>query len=453
MGYSPVTIKGKSYWKFQYRNVQGEPKIIYLDSKLLEKDVKYISEFLEKIVEHSKNPASIALPAYIQEFIDNEVDYKLQKKLVDHGLIPKTEKDLYEAAVSIKALADKVEAKYRKENEHTYKNMKLACSKLIEYFGDTKKVIEVTKQDVEEFNFWLYSKEKSGYVEATASRLTKRFKQIGDIGIDLGLIEINPFKVKELEVRGQSNKARVKYVEKKTVDQVISVCETPELRFALFLSRYCGFRVPVECNRWKWSFIRFPEEKVLIHAKMVNRRIVIREIPLFPFLYDFFKEILIYYGCDSFIKNASKLEGQELQKHLKEYGDAYINEMVDKFPQEEDFVFSPEFRKRKSRTNQIKKLLKKAKVSWIKSFHNLRASVESDWIEEFGLKAACEWIGNSMQVCEEHYAMITSDASKKALGRSTTTREQDAKMIRQLLEKYGKKGFEELLSEVLDEMG
>lgn len=51
---------------------------------------------------------------------------------------------------------------------------------------------------------------------------------------------------------------------------------------------------------------------------------------------------------------------------------------------------------------------------WPRLFHNLRATLQTEWIAAFGIVNACHWIGNSQTVAARHYAMATEAAFKQA---------------------------------------
>ena len=53
---------------------------------------------------------------------------------------------------------------------------------------------------------------------------------------------------------------------------------------------------------------------------------------------------------------------------------------------------------------------------WPRLFQNLRASCESDLAREYGAVAACEWIGNSLTVANQHYLHLTDLDFDRAAG-------------------------------------
>lgn len=51
---------------------------------------------------------------------------------------------------------------------------------------------------------------------------------------------------------------------------------------------------------------------------------------------------------------------------------------------------------------------------WPKLWHNMRASRQTELLNEFPVHVACGWIGNSRAVAMRHYAMTTDEHFAKA---------------------------------------
>ena len=52
----------------------------------------------------------------------------------------------------------------------------------------------------------------------------------------------------------------------------------------------------------------------------------------------------------------------------------------------------------------LKKIIKRAGLEpWPKLFQNLRATREIELTAKHGIATACEWIGNTIAVAQEHY--------------------------------------------------
>lgn len=442
------TPNGKKNRKFQYVDKNGEPQRIYLGVISLE-DAEYDAEFIGKLVQYSKYPAPFdsRTATWIKEIRSRNV--RFLKKLFELELLPKTEEDKRDEAISVVELCDRFEVRYKEGNENTYKNIQQACMRLRIKYGETK-VIDIDETEVKQWEISMYNTD----AQATASRLIKRFKQIAKWGVETGLIPSNPFK--KMIVKKQSNPLRVQNdISEEDVQKVMAACldTQQELKFAIFLARYVAFRIPSECNWWRWSYIDFKSKQFQARRKSNKYGAVICTLPMFPFMYPFLTELLIFHGCEQFINDSAGLGGKEIKELLIAKGNQYIEIMKSRFPEGQDFIFTPAFRARKSRDHQMKQLLKRAGVSWLKNFHNLRATCETEWVDnpDIGLRTATAWCGNTPEVALEHYSQgAAKKAMQKARGEdvsettvikmihslNTTAEKDDLRLIGKLIQKY-----------------
>jgi len=419
---------------------------LYLGEGVPDKDAVYYAENLSRIVQCSKTPGSV-LPQEIQTFIDG-VDYAFRKKLLDNGLIVETERDLYEQATTIGTLTDAYVKYHEGGNENTLKNQNLAVNKLVNHFGRDKKLCDILATDVKRFQNYLYG----NHAIATASRLIGRTREICVFGIRSKFLTQKFYEdtFDVLKRSNEVNKERQQNVSVEVFGKIVAACKVPELRFSLFFARFLAFRVPSECRTFRWSFISFPGKRLKVQD--VKRK-TIRIVPMFPHLIPFIAELLHYHQCKSFIKDVQssgllfEYASKDIVNLLCLNGDSYIAEMVSRFPKGQDFVFSEMYRLRKGQGKRLPELLQKAKVTLEKPFINLRGSCESEWIIRYGLKAACDWTGNSMVVAEKHYATIPQEIWDRATG--GTSRQDDKETIRLLVEKYGLEGLQDLIIETV----
>lgn len=297
------------------------------------------------------------------------------------------------------------------------------------------------------------------YAEATASRLIKRFRQLMRWAVGHGHVKENIFL--SMRVGKQENRQRVEYVPVEKVRRAMDACVNFELRLALFLARHMAFRTPSESISWRWSYLKFDEARVYV---LDIKRNQCRVLPMFEILYPVIAELLLQKGCGAFEQDIQKAQvdikkalgdwqrhGQVAEQLLKSKGSDYIAEMVSKFPKGEDYIFSPEFRKRQSRANQMAKLKKKAKVTWQKDFQNLRASCESEWIRDYDIHSATEWTGNSIEVAQRHYCMITPDIWDRATGKTSMTESKMKETLQSLIKSFDVKKVRAALDEIAGE--
>ena len=63
------------------------------------------------------------------------------------------------------------------------------------------------------------------------------------------------------------------------------------------------------------------------------------------------------------------------------------------------------------------RLVKRAGLeAWPRLFHNLRASRETELLEEFPVHVVAQWLGHDAKVCLKHYAQTTEDHFDRASG-------------------------------------
>ncbi len=65
----------------------------------------------------------------------------------------------------------------------------------------------------------------------------------------------------------------------------------------------------------------------------------------------------------------------------------------------------------------LMRILKRAGIKpWPKLFHNMRASRETELLDDYPIKDVCSWIGNTQAVAMKHYAMMRESSFARAAG-------------------------------------
>lgn len=453
------TKDGKVNWKFQFTDKDGKAQRIYL-GVVDQNDAEYDAGYIGNLVNYSKHPAPFdpRTAIWIGEIRKRLPSFR--KKLFELGLLPKTDEDERDEAISVAELCDRFEERYKEGNENTYKNIRQACIRLRIKYGDTK-FVDIDEADVKKWEISMYNTD----AQATASRLIKRFKQIAKWGVETGLIPSNPFK--KMVVKKQSNPLRVQNdIDEDDVEKMMAACldTQQELKFAIFMARYVACRIPSECKWWRWSFIDFKNKEFKVKRKNNKNGEVICTLPMFPYMYPFFAELFRFHGCEQFIEDSDGLGEKEIKELLIEKGNKYIEIMVSRFPVGEDHIFTTRFLERKNFDRQMKQLFKRSGVFWKKKFHNLRATCETEWVDnpDIGLRTATAWCGNTPEVALEHYSQgAAKKAMQKARGEdisettvikmihflNTTTEKDDLRLIGKLIKKYTMDHLQEMVIE------
>ena len=224
------------------------------------------------------------------------------------------------------------------------------------------------------------------YANATVSREIKRAKQFFAYAVDCEIISKNPFN--SLKAGQQTNSKRKIFVERSIIDAVIEACPDNEWRLIVAFARYGGLRIPSELTHLTWDRVDWDKHKITIRDQK-NSRIDGHEeriIPIFeelrPFLEQAFNDAPE--GCLHIISERRRSKAANL------------------------------------RTGLIRILRKAGIKKWEKLFHNLRASRQTELMQEEPEYKVCAWIGNSPQVARDHYLMITDDDYARAAGAAST---------------------------------
>ena len=137
------------------------------------------------------------------------------------------------------------------------------------------------------------------------------------------------------------------------------------------LCRRVPVRVPSEVREFTWDDVDWDNNQILIHSPK-TRRIgkSARLVPIFP----------------------------DVRKCLEE--------LMSSDETAKGYVFS-KLRKDTNPGTMAKKIVRKAEVDpWKNFFNSLRATAETDLMDEYGLRRACQWAGNSAGTAMKNYALV-----------------------------------------------
>ena len=63
----------------------------------------------------------------------------------------------------------------------------------------------------------------------------------------------------------------------------------------------------------------------------------------------------------------------------------------------------------------MSRIIRRGLTPWPKLFQNLRASRETELLDDFNIKVVCEWIGNSQPVAIKHYVQLRDSIGGRRL--------------------------------------
>ena len=314
---------------------------------------------------------------------------ELQEKLLEFGLLVVRE------TRTLGQFIDEYSATRSDVKPGTSDIYRVARMNLVEFFGADRELRSITPGDADEFCVWLtqkkYSKAAKGYAAATISRRKKLAKQFFTAAHRKHLVPSNPFA--DVKAGAQNNRSRDFFVTRATITKVLAACPDAEWRAAFACSRYGGMRVPSEFACLKWDDIDWERKRIHVHSPKTEHHEGkdSRVIPLFPEL------------------------------------EPYLSALWDQAEEGEVYV-SRRYNRMRGRANLIthaRRIIKKAGFKpWPKTFHNMRASRETELAQEYPLHVVTEWIGNSTLIAAKHYLQVTDDDFEKATERAASALHQ-----------------------------
>jgi integrase len=260
----------------------------------------------------------------------------------------------------------------------TRTNFGIGRQRLIEYFGEDRPLRSITDGDADAWLCWL----KGRYAGATAGKTIKWAKQFFRAAARLKLIPSNPFD--DVKPPSMVNESRKRFIDRPTIDRVMQACPDAEWRLIVALCRYGGIRCPSELLPLTWADVNWEQNRFFVRSPKTERHEGKdgRWVPIFP-------EVLPHL---------------ETAFERAEPGTVYlINRRLSN----------------QALRSQFQKICKRAGVDlWVKPFHNLRASRETELAASFPLHVVCDWIGNSATIAQKHYLQTTDADFEKATTKS-----------------------------------
>ncbi len=313
--------------------------------------------------------ASVEPSATTKQWLENVASESVCKSLVRFKVVEEMPQRFHvtQRLTTISMLADEyVRTRCAGLDSETVVIYNKARKNLLECFGDVD-IATLTKRDGREFWRWLL--EEQDYAENTAKHRLRLARAIFELGIEDELIALNPFRARGLSV--SQTAAEKEYVEQRTIEKVKKHCPSFEWKLLFTLCRKVSVRVPSEIREFTWDDVDWANNQMLIHSPK-TRRIgkSARMVPIFPDVR------------------------------------ACLEELMNSDEAAKDYVFS-KLRHDSNPGTMAKKIVKRANIEpWKNFFNSLRATAETDLMDEFGLRRACQWAGNSAGTAMKNYALV-----------------------------------------------
>lgn len=258
----------------------------------------------------------------------------------------------------------------------TATRMQQARTHLEDFFGSDRDASSITADEADEWRQWLVDAE---YAPATISRTVRYARQFASWAVKRGFITADPFA--ELRAGPQTNPARSVFIEQETIERVIEEAPNAEWRLLIALSRYCGLRVPSEALALTWADVDWKNFRLTVRSSKTEHHEggASRIVPLFPEVHD---HLMAVYE-----------QAEEGAVHV-----------------------ITSYRKGSNLNPQFRRIIERAGfVAWPKTWHNLRASRQSELARDFPLHTVCAWIGNTKAIAAGHYLQVTDADWQRAV--------------------------------------
>jgi integrase len=349
-------------WLFEFSPTRGRRVRLRLSDAQTRKEAKQAAKQIEQLIHVRQR--KLALPESLNNWLQ-QADVKLVNKLNELGLCPRRNDPTVNEFVAdyLKRRPD-LSAASLTVMGHTERN-------LLEYFGPYKLLREVTLLDAREFRLWLL-KEK-GLAANTVNRRCGFARQYFHDAMELGLITTNPFLQKSISTTvGPASKD---FIDAATIEKVIASCADPEWQLLFACSRYLGCRIPSEIRDLTRADVDLQAGTILLRSPKTRRHHKTRRlVPIFP----------------------------QLRPHLQRW--------IERADADCEYLF-PRLRRHANQGTEAKRLVKKAGIEpWGDFFNTLRASRETELMDQYGLRKACQWIGNTPGIAMRNYSLLRHTA-------------------------------------------
>lgn len=266
---------------------------------------------------------------------------------------------------------------------NTLKNYKQTQRSMIGYFGQERRLRDITPGDTDAWQVHL----RNRVALATAGRRVKRAKQFFNVAIRKGIIPENP--LEDFTAPAQVNPERLHYVTLADTQLLLDACRTPLQRLMIALARFAGLRIPSELVGLRWSEVNWDRERFVVHAPKNER-------------YGKGRRIVPIFGS--------------LTRPFHEAWEAA--------PEGEDRIF-PDITLTSNKRTWLGKLAILAGIElWEKPWVNMRAAAVTDGADRHPNHVCEAWFGHSDAIANKHYRQVTEahfQAASKGGGKESST--------------------------------
>jgi len=364
--------------RIQFVAMDGKRKTIYL-GRMSKRDAAAIKYRVERLdtVRKSNLPIDGDTALWVGS-LDETFARKLARAgLIEHrGTVPQA---------TLRAFLDSYIASRTDVKTATLTAWGQAQRNLIEYFGESKPLAEISPGDADDWRRALLAR---GLADSTVCKRCQFAKQFFRAAVRKRILTENPFE--DVRGKGQADPTREYFVTRDEAERVIDACPDAQWRLIFALSRFAGLRCPSEHMNLRWEDVNWERNRITVRSPKTEHHADhgIREIPIFSELKLYLEDVF----------------------ELAEPGD--------------EFVITRYRKKNANLRTQLLRILKRAGIApWPKLFHNLRATRQTELTYEHPQHVVCRWLGNSQLIAQRHYLQVTDEDFERAAGLDLTAKD------------------------------
>ncbi len=250
------------------------------------------------------------------------------------------------------------------------------------FYGEGKPLEDISTESADEWRKWIASnkagegKRRKARVAkdnrlspATVSKRTKVGKQVFRAAVRWGWLPKSPFD--GLRAGSTANPSRAHYIDVATTADLLDACPGLEWRIVVALARYAGLRCPSEVGAVRLTDIDWQHGRMTVMASKTEGHgegHASRLVPICPELRGILAEVF-----------ETAEPGATLVAPLASRAGANL------------------------RTTFERIILRAGHKPWPRLFQNLRASCETDWVEQYPAHVVAGWLGHSPTIAARHY--------------------------------------------------
>jgi len=330
--------------------------------KMLPRDGEALKRKVEDLV--AAVESGLSLDQETQRWL-TRISEGLRNKLAAVGLI-----EAVKTPAALESFLDAYVAARTDAKPSTLCNLRVVAARMVECFGAQRDLRRITQADADGFRLWLMEQE---YAPATVGRSIRRAQQFFRHALRAKLISENPFS--GLKCPPQTNKDRLYFVSREEIGAVLETCPSTQWRLVVALGRFGGLRCPSELLPLTWPDVDWERDRFRVDSPKTGERFV----PIFPELRPYLEQAFE--------------EAEEGSLHVVTIcRDAAKN----------------------MRTQLCRIIRKAGLVPWERAFHNLRASRETELMQDFPVHVVTAWIGHTALVAQNHYLQVTDSDFQRA---------------------------------------